>query len=142
MSADSLVDTNILVYAYDATEKEKHVKCRALVERCWTGEEQYAVSLQNLSEFYVVLTSKVERPVPAETAKERIERIINFTNWIKINPGINTVLHGIDIAKEYRVHYFDAFLAATMRENGISKIYTENEADFKKIPWLEVINPL
>lgn len=142
MSADSLIDTNILVYAYDTTEREKHLKCRNLVEECWRGKERYAVSLQNLSEFYVVLTNKVERPVSVETARERIGRIINFTNWIKINPGINTVLHAIDIAKEYNIHYFDALLAATMKEHEITKIHTENEADFKKIPWLEVVNPL
>jgi predicted nucleic acid-binding protein len=29
-----------------------------------------------------------------------------------------------------------------MKENGINKIYTENEKDFKKIPGIKVINPL
>ena len=32
-------------------------------------------------------------------------------------------------------------LAATMRENKIFSIYTE-DGDFKNIPWLNVINPL
>jgi len=34
-----------------------------------------------------------------------------------------------------------ALLAATMKESGISKIYTKNTRDFDKVPWLEVINP-
>jgi predicted nucleic acid-binding protein len=40
----------------------------------------------------------------------------------------------------YEVHYWDALIAATMRENNIFCIYTEN-GDFKSIPWLKVINP-
>jgi len=36
---------------------------------------------------------------------------------------------------------FDLFLAATMFDNGVRTIYTENEGDFKGLPGIEVINP-
>ncbi len=65
-----------------------------------------------------------------------------FNNWIKITPGVSTVTEAIKICGERRLHYWDALLAATMKENGIFIIYTENEKDFKKISWLEVINPI
>jgi predicted nucleic acid-binding protein len=35
-----------------------------------------------------------------------------------------------------------ALIAATMQENNLKTIYTENIADFKKVPWLNVVNPL
>lgn len=143
MNADiSLIDTNILVYAYDRSEREKHPLCRELIKRCWTTEAKHAISIQNLSEFFVIITSKIENPVSVETAEKRVERIIEFSNWVKIKPEIHTISPAIRLCKRYKVHYFDALLAATMKENGVFRIYTENEVDFSKIPWLVVENPV
>jgi predicted nucleic acid-binding protein len=36
---------------------------------------------------------------------------------------------------------FDLFLAATMLDNGVHTIYTENVRDFKGLKGIEVINP-
>jgi predicted nucleic acid-binding protein len=52
------------------------------------------------------------------------------------------VLSAIRIHREFDVPYWDALIAATMRENGVTRIYTEDEKSFRKIPWLEVVNPL
>ena len=53
----------------------------------------------------------------------------------------NTVIRAVSIAKEYKIHFFDALLVATMQENGIEEIITENTEDFRKIQWLKVKNP-
>ncbi|NOZ77320.1 MAG: PIN domain-containing protein [Euryarchaeota archaeon] len=137
----ALLDTNILVYAYDISEEDKNPVCRELVKRCWEGEVQYAVSLQNLSEFFVVVTSKVANPMTARKAKERVSRIIDFSNWVKLVPDTETVLSAMDISARYGLHYWDSLIAAAMRQNGISRIITENTADFERVPWLEAINP-
>ncbi|HEX54896.1 MAG TPA: PIN domain-containing protein [Candidatus Altiarchaeales archaeon] len=138
----SLIDTNILVYAYDKTEREKHRICRDLVARCWNLETEYAISLQNISEFYVIITRKVENPIPIQNARSIVKDIIDFNGWRKINFTQNTIISAMNINKRYKIHYWDALLAATMRENDIFSIYTENESDFKKIRWLDVINPI
>ncbi len=137
----ALLDTNILVYAYDTSKREKREVCKGFVRRCLEGEEEYAISIQNLSEFYVVVTGKIENPLPPEVAEKRIEGMIEYAGWVKIKPDVDTISHAIKISRRYRIHYWDALLAATMKESGISKIYTENTWDFDKVPWLEVINP-
>lgn len=53
-----LIDTNILVYAYDVAEKEKHSVCKAIVNEVWL-KRGGVVTLQNLMEFFVVATMKV-----------------------------------------------------------------------------------
>lgn len=136
-----LIDTNILVYAYDKSEGKKHEICKRLIDECWRLQEKYSISIQNLSEFYVVITKKIEYPVPTETAKEIIGDIIEFQNWMVINYDMHTILSAIELNTVYEVHYWDALIATTMRENKIFSIYTEDN-DFKKIPWLNVINPL
>lgn len=136
-----LIDTNILVYAYDGSEGKKHEICKRLIDECWRLQEKYSISIQNLSEFYVVITKKIEYPVPTETAKEIIGDIIEFQNWMVINYDMHTILSAIELNTVYEVHYWDALIATTMRENKIFSIYTE-DGDFKSIPWLNVINPL
>ena len=54
----SLIDSNILVYAFDSSEKPKHKKAKELLKKCWNGERKFAVSTQNLSEFFVNATKK------------------------------------------------------------------------------------
>ena len=51
-----------------------------------------------------------------------------------------TLLSAFEINITYEAHYWDALIAATMRENNIFSIYTEDD-DFESIPWLTVINP-
>jgi len=55
-----LIDTNILVYAYDESEGKKHEICKGLIDECWRLRKKYSISIQNLSEFYVVITKKKE----------------------------------------------------------------------------------
>ena len=136
----SLVDTNILVYAYDESEGNKHEICKRLIDECWRRKIKYGISIQNLSEFYAVITRKIENLLPMETAKEIIGDIIEFQNWIIIDYDTHTIPSAIEINIAYGVHYWDALIAATMRENGIFSIYTEDDA-FEDVPWLKVTNP-
>ena len=59
-----------------------------------------------------------------------------------LNYNAQTIKSAIGISSKHGIHYWDALLAATMKENNVFSIYTENEKDFKKIPWLKTINPL
>jgi predicted nucleic acid-binding protein len=63
-----LIDTNILIYSFDSSEPDKQKVCASLIKKCWLREVSYAISLQNLSEFYVVVTKKIESPLPHEIA--------------------------------------------------------------------------
>ena len=136
----SLIDSNLLGYVFDESEPEKKKICKDLIAECWKGERKYAVSVQNLSEFYIVVTKKIQYPIPEKVAKRFIELIIDFQGWLVLNINARTVTSAVDICSKYEIHYWDALLAATMRDNRVSSIYTE-DGDFKKIPWLKVVDP-
>ena len=137
----ALIDSNILTYVFDADEPDKQRVCRELIGDCWNRKRKYAVSVQNLSEFYVVVTSKIKNPIPKKIASEFISSIVKFHNWKVINFDADTVLSAIEINMTYSIHYWDAVLAATMKEHGIFSIYTEDQ-HFSKIPWLAATNPM
>ena len=57
-----LIDTNVLVYAFDTGCGEKQTIAKELLVRCWKNEANYAVSIQNLAEFSTVVRGKSDLP--------------------------------------------------------------------------------
>jgi len=137
-----LIDTNILVYSYDSSETKRQEICSSLLKKCWKREASYAIALQNLSEFYVVVTKKIEKPLSNETARKVIKDIIDFKNWQVLGINEISLITAIDLCSKYKIHYWDALLCAAMKQNEINNIYTENIKDFKKIPWIKAVNPM
>ncbi len=138
----ALVDTNILVYAYDTFDKNKNEKCRRLVESAFGGEESLAVSNQILSELFFVLTKKLRKPFSADDAGAIVFGIADSVNWVKINYNHETVKCAVEISKNRGIAIWDSLVIATSLENGITKIYTENTKDFEKEDKINAVNPL
>lgn len=136
-----LIDTNILVYAYDTTDSRKHKIALQLLEKCWKKEIQYAISAQNLSEFFIIITRKVPHPLPVAEAEIIIQDICAFSGWMVLHYTKHTLQRSIQLHKETGTHFWDALIAATMQEAGIAHIYTENEKDFKLFENITVVNP-
>lgn len=66
MSDKPLFDSNLLTYIFDNNEPKKQRICRELARKCWEYKQDYIVSIQNLSEFYVAVTEKVKTPILKE----------------------------------------------------------------------------
>ena len=136
-----LIDSTILVYAYDPTDKHKYAIAKALLEKCWQKEKTYAISAQNLGEFFIVITKKVPYPLPIIEAQQIIADICAFSGWQVLHYDAHTLQNAIDLYKHHQKHFWDALIVATMRQEGITHIYTENESDFKVFQNITVINP-
>ncbi len=135
-----LIDTNILVYAYDTSEGEKHTAARDLVRHLWI-DGGGVVCLQNLMEFFVVITRKVEKPVDVATAKGLVQDFIESDKWSVIDRDADTLITALELVAKHGIHLWDAAIAATMLENDVTEIVTENSKDFSKIPTLQVKKP-
>ena len=133
-----LLDTNVLIYAYDKDEIEKSKKAEEMLAKCFLGEINFAISNQNLAEFVYATTRKSK--LSFEQAMVNAKDIFNSKTFKKIDYTSETVISAIEIANEFKTSFWDSLLAATMRENGIFNIYTENAKDFK-IPWIKAVNP-
>ena len=133
-------DTSILVYAFTIDEPKKHEKCKELVKKAFNGMIKGVVSNQVLSELFFVLTRK--KGIEEQKAEIIVNSLILSDNWEKINYTHETVEKAKKLAIELNLSFWDALIAATLSENNIDKIYTENEKDFKKLKWLKVKNPL
>lgn len=133
-----LLDTNILVYGLELKNEERNRIAKEIINSCWQGKNKFAVSSQNLAEFAFVSTRKSK--LDLKQINEIVEYINDFYGFVKIDYTSSTVLSAIAIAEEHKMSFWDSLLAATMRENGIFSIYTENTKDFR-MRWVNAINP-
>lgn len=141
MAAENrLIDTNILVYAYNVSEKAKREIARSLLDEVW-DRGGGVVTLQNLSEFFVAVTGKVQRPISVSNARTIISDILRSSRWLVIDRQAQTMVKAIDLVESTGAPYWDALIAACMIEHQVSVIVTENERDFKRIPGITVTNP-
>lgn len=139
-SSSPLIDTNIFCYLFDARDPEKSKISRNLLARCFHLECNYSVSVQNLAEFSVVVTEKIPVPIPRQVISSFISDVAQFEGWNVVCYTASTISLAIGFQKEYSLHFWDALLAATMKEQGIDTMYTE-DGHFAKVPWLNIVNP-
>jgi predicted nucleic acid-binding protein len=136
----SFIDANILGYAYEGSNLQKHKIAAQLLLPCWQAKTKLALSTQILGEFFAIITKKVKKPLDPRTAQIIIADIIGLPYWKVVSYNEKTVMMALGISNNFNMPYWDSLIAATMMENHISTIYTENVKDFKA-PWIKAINP-
>ena len=135
-------DTNILAYAFDESDARRKEKCESLVRSGFQGDTISHVSNQVLSELFVVLTRHAKRPLSKEMAGVIVNGFVDSSKWIKMNFTHQTVKRALLDLDTINTSFWDLLIAETMRDAKVRTIYTENERDFAKIPWIRVVNPL
>lgn len=86
-AGERLIDTNVLVHAYVHLDARKQPAAQALVPAIWNDGGGFT-TIQNLCEFFAVVTSKIERPMPTEQAGCIVKEIIR--DFRKI-PGLTVI---------------------------------------------------
>jgi len=137
MSGRILLDSNVLVYAYDRSEPKKQAWAAALLDLLLvTGAG--LLSTQVLAEFFVAVTRKITRPLSIEQAYNSLSNFV--ASWEVL--GLNT-LNALESARGVRDHsfsYYDAQIWAVARMNQIEVVFSE---DFNP-SWIEgvqFVNP-
>lgn len=139
-----IVDTNILVYAHNIDSPFFPLASSLFEELIASGG--LAVTPLILFEFYAIITDgrKIEKPFPPKDALAVIKDLIE-SQFVSILISVNIVdfeawlRNYADSVKRYQI--YDAHIAFSMKQNGLSKIYTLNTKDFKKFDFIETINP-
>ena len=140
-----LFDTNILVYAANKVSPF-HEGAKALREKAEEGELRVCVSLQNLWEFYAVITDPrmVEKPLSPQVAREQVEKYLEAEFIVKLSPTERTLRLALELGFRYNIRgqrFFDLLLVGAMLDHGVSTIYTANIDDFEAIKEVRAVNP-
>jgi len=135
----SFVDTNILVYAFDLDEPEKKLIAETLLRKTLEGYGPLHISNQIIAEFARTLTQKIRTPYPTHQTKAFLQSFYTH-RWIIHPYSLDTINSALELLSKYNTPFWDALIAATMMENHIYQIYTEDMA-FNKIPGIKAVNP-
>lgn len=136
MSAEPFsLDTNILVYAFDSAAGPRHALAGEIVTRA--AARDCRLTLQALSEFYVVVTRK--GIVPGGEAGAQVE------DWLLLFPTLaptaTAIRSAVALASAGRASYWDALLVATAAEGGCRTLLSEDMANRGRLGAVTVINP-
>lgn len=137
MSDKIFVDTNILVYSRDASEKLKQPIARKCLEKLWR-DQTGVISTQVLNEYYVTVTKKLK---PGLTQKDAWEDVCALMAWDPLSIDM-PVLHQTKIMEEkYSISWRDSMIVAAAKIGGCKIIYSEDLSDGQIIEGVKIVNP-
>jgi len=138
MTADILLDTNILVYAHDFSEPEKQDKALATLDRvinAGTG----VITTQVLAEFFTVVTKRIARPLGIDEAASQVGRLARSLPVLPVTTFV--VLEALRGVQAYRFAFWDAQIWAAARMSQISLVLSEDFNSGAAIEGVRFENP-
>jgi predicted nucleic acid-binding protein len=131
-----LLDTNILVYAWDARDPRKQSIARELVRSAMKGEGIVAQHI--LSEFAAVMLHKM-RPAASPS---HVLAALDSLSEIRLAPaGPGVVRRAVEASQAYGIHHFDGLVVASAHRAGCTRIYSEDLNHGQIYFGVELVNP-
>jgi predicted nucleic acid-binding protein len=137
MGDNILVDTNVLVYAYDRSEPQKQAQAIRVLDYL-SSRYLGVLSTQVLAEFFVAVTRKITAPLSIEQAYASIENYL--ASWSVLDMTGQTVLEAVRGVRDYQFSYYDSQIWAIARLSQVQVIFSE---DFNPglIEGIQFVNP-
>jgi predicted nucleic acid-binding protein len=138
MTAEYLVDTNVLVYAYDHGEPKKQAQAVATL-RHLVAAGKGRLSAQVLAEFYRATTAKIAPALTPVEAHRQVDILLRTWPVVPITPLI--VLEAARGVRDHRMAYWDAQIWATARLNQIPVVLSEDFTTGAVVEGVRFMNP-
>jgi len=138
----ALVDTNVLVYRFDARFPDRQKVATDILRR-GIAEDSVRVPHQAIMEFVAATTQPIEGAAPLLTMdvalREAEEMLSQFTVLYPDEALLRTALRG---AVAYQLSWFDAHLWAYAEHFGLSELLSEDFQHDRLYGTVQVVNPI
>ncbi len=131
------VDTNVLVYLFDAGAPAKQARAREVLEGDG-GASFLVLSTQVLQEFYVTVTRKLGVPLAPGVALEATKR---FAQLHLVYIDAQLIFDAIALSRRHTVSMWDGLILQAALDGGCSRLLTEDLHDGWDLGGLRVENP-
>jgi predicted nucleic acid-binding protein len=125
MTAAVFVDTNVLVYARDASEPAKQARAAAWLDLLWR-DQSGRTSMQVLSEYYVSLTRKLQPRVAPADAWDEVNELLT---WRPQPIDESVMRRGQEVELRYRLNWWDCLVIAAAQLQGCALLLSEDLQD-------------
>jgi predicted nucleic acid-binding protein len=133
----TFVDTNVLLYAHDASETEKQPIARELLEELW-ADRSGVVSTQVLQEFYVVATRKFQPPMRRSEAREIVTL---YATWSVVQVDVGLILDAAALEDRAQLSFWDALIVEAARRAGAVRLVSEDFQAGRRLAGITIDNP-
>lgn len=137
MTASCFVDSNVLVYARDLTERPKQERATLWIETLWTARAG-CLSYQVLIEAYAALTRPARPHMDRASARTYIG---NFQRWrpLPIDRGI--VEGAWQVQDRFKFNWWDCLIVAAAHAASCNYLLTEDLQHAQDLEGVTVIDP-
>jgi predicted nucleic acid-binding protein len=125
MIAPVFVDTNVLLYARDASEPAKQPLAAAWMADLWR-ERTGRTSIQVLCEYYLNVTRKLHPGLSPEAAWDDVRALMS---WRPQALDISVLERGHEIERRYRLQRWDSLVVAAAQGQGCALLLSEAMQD-------------
>lgn len=131
------LDTNVLVYLFDADDPIKQRRAQDLLSN---GQlrAQVILSTQVLQEFYVSVTQKLATPLDPDTAFRAVQ---DLTVFPIVQLDSDLILLAIQRSRKAKVSFWDALILEAAMVAGAILLYSEDFQDGAVFGKLRIVNP-
>lgn len=137
MSDRVFLDTNILIYGFDGTDRRKHSIARRLIDET-AADGTFTISLQVLHEFYAVSTRKLSLRLTPEKAAVIVAE---FLHYRVVEPTSGMLLKAMDLARTRVLSIYDALILVAAASASCTTLFTEDLSSGTTLAGVQVVNP-
>jgi predicted nucleic acid-binding protein len=131
------VDTNLLVYARDASEPEKQAAAIGWLDFLW-HTKRGRLSSQVLQEYYQVVTRKLSPGLPHDLAREDIS---DLDTWQPCVTDHQLMTRAWMIEDDFSLSWWDSLIVAAAHRTGAAFLLTEDLQTGQAFGKLQVVDP-
>jgi predicted nucleic acid-binding protein len=133
----TFIDSNVLLYAHNASERVRQPVAEALLQELW-GLRAGVVSTRVLSEFYVVATRKFAPPMSRHEAGAVVDA---YAAWPVVQVDPTLIVAASLLEERHRLSFWDALILEAARRAGASRLVSEDLQAGRRIAGLVIENP-
>jgi predicted nucleic acid-binding protein len=130
------LDTNIFVYAYDPTDRNKQNVAQDLVKKALAGD--HLTSVQVLAEFAATLLYKTPHTARAHDVAAVLDALSPI---ILVAPDAHMVRRAVEARSRYGIHFYDGMIVAAAERAGCGRILSEDLSAGQTYFGVRVENP-
>jgi predicted nucleic acid-binding protein len=138
MSGRFFLDTNIFVYAFDASAPAKAKKAAHLIRQA-ADTGQGIVSYQVVQEFFNVAFRRFSQPMSVAEAEQYL--ITVFRPLLAIHSSPSLYVEALRIFGKHRLSWYDSLIVAAAMEGQCGTLHSEDLRHGQRIEGLTVENP-
>ena len=138
MPAEFFLDTNILVYTFDATHPAKQARARELVEHA-LEHRTGVISYQVVQELLNVATRKFARPLGPQQAQRYLNEVLE--PLCGVFAGIDLYRKALALQERWRYSFYDCLIIASALQAGCRTLYSEDLQNGQSIETLTIVDP-